>query len=170
MDFLELAKTRFSCRKFKNIPVEDEKLNKILEAAQLAPTAKNSQPFKIWVAKSDDALNKIRTVTPCHFNANLILVLGGNPENAFTRPADNKNFNEVDASIIGTHIMLQIQNLGLGTTWVGYFDNLKLIELFPEMKNYNLIALFPIGYPADDAQPAEKHFKRKNISELVTYL
>ncbi len=168
-EFLELAKKRFSCRKFKDTPVERDKLEKILEAGIIAPTAKNSQPFKIWVFESEEALSKVRKITPCHFNAPVIIAVGGDSEEAFTRPFDERNFEDVDASIIATHIMLEIQDIGLGSTWVGFFDEPELKKLFPEMNGYDIVALFPVGYPADDAAPTERHFTKKAFDELVSF-
>ena len=170
MTFSELVKSRYSCRKFSAKAVDEEKLNKILEAGILAPTAKNVQPVKIWVIKSPDALSKIRTATPCHFNAPVILAVGGTTEGAFVRPSDGRNFEDVDACIVATHMMLAVEAEGLGTTWVGFFDEPKVKELFPEMKDYDLIALFPSGYPSDDAEPSERHFIRKSMAEMVSYL
>ncbi|MBQ9488186.1 MAG: nitroreductase family protein, partial [Selenomonadaceae bacterium] len=72
--------------------------------------------------------------------------------------------------IVATHLMLAVQDEGLGTTWVGWFDAPKMQELFPEMKDYELIAVFPIGYPADDAKPSNRHEERRNISDAVTEL
>lgn len=170
MEFFDVVKNRYSCRKFSSKSVEDEKLNKILEAGISAPTAKNVQPVKIWVLKSNEALEKIRTVTPCHFNAPVILAVGGTTEGAFVRPSDGRNFEDVDASIVATHLMLAVEAVGLGSTWVGFFDEPKTKTLFPEMKDYDLIALFPIGYPAEDAEPSERHSQRKNKDEIVKYL
>ena len=157
MEFFELVKDRFSCRKFSSKPVEDEKLNKILEAARLAPTAKNAQPVKIWVIKSPEALEKIKSTAPFAWlkDVNIILAVGGTTEGAFLRPSDNRNFGDVDATIVATHLMLAIENEGLGSTW---------------MKNYDLVALFPVAYKADDAQPSERHEKRKSKDELVKIL
>ena len=172
MEFFQLAKERYSCRKFSDKPVEDEKLNMILDAAISAPTAKNVQPLKLWVIRSKDALGKIKSSTPFKWieNVNVIIVVGGKAESAFVRPSDNRNFEDVDASIVATHIMLAVHDLGLGSTWVGLFDEPKVKELFPEMKDYDLVALFPIGYPADDAEPSERHSVRKEKSELVKYI
>lgn len=172
MEFFELAKERYSCRKFSDKPVEDEKLNKILEAGIAAPTAKNAQPVKIWVIRSEDALANVKASTPFKWmdNASAVLVVGGTSEGAFVRPSDNRNFEDVDASIVATHIMLAIHDLGLGSTWVGFFDVPKLKEFFPDMKDYDLVAMFPIGYPADDAEPSERHSVRKEKSELVKYI
>ena len=172
MEFFELVKDRFSCRKFSSKPVEDEKLNKILEAARLAPTAKNAQPVKIWVIKSPEALEKIKSSAPFAWlkDVNIILAVGGTTEGAFVRPSDNRNFEDVDATIVATHLMLAIEAAGLGSTWIGMFDEPKVKELFPEMKNYDLVALFPVAYKADDAQPSERHEKRKSKDELVKIL
>lgn len=172
MEFFTLAKERYSCRKFSDKPVEEEKLNKILEAGILAPTARNSQPVKIWVARSDDALEKVKASTPFKWmeNVKLIIAVGGMSEGAFVRPSDNRNFEDVDACIVATHMMLAVHDLGLGSTWVGFFDVPKLKESFPEMKDYDLVALFPIGYPADDAEPSDRHAVRKDKAELVKYL
>lgn len=171
MEFFDVVKGRYSCRKFSDKPVEDEKLDKILDAAISAPTAKNAQPFKIWVIHSPEALAKIKSATPFTWiNAPVILAVGGKSDEAFVRPSDNRNFQDVDASIVATHIMLATHALGLGSTWIGLFDVPKAKALFPEMKDYDLIALFPIGYPANDAAPSDRHTLRKDKSELVKYL
>ena len=172
MDFLELVHDRYSCRKFSDKPVTDELISKILEAGIYAPTAKNVQPVKLWVMKSDDALAKINSCTPFQWmsNAKAVIAVGGTPEGAFVRPSDGRNFEDVDAGIVATHIMLAIQALGLGSTWVGLFDTVKTKELFPEMKDYDLVALFPVGYPADDAIPSERHTVRKSPNEIVKFL
>ena len=73
-------------------------------------------------------------------------------------------------SIVATQMMLEITELGLGTTWVGHFDEPLLKEEFPEMKDYELIAIFPVGYPAEDAKPAERHSIRRSVEEAVVYL
>ncbi|MBR4195933.1 MAG: nitroreductase family protein [Synergistaceae bacterium] len=172
MTYSELVKARYSCRKFSDKPVEEEKLRAILDAGISAPTAKNAQPVKIWVIKSESALEKIKSCAPFVWmkNAPVVIAVGGTEEGAFVRPSDNRNFEDVDAVIVATHIMLAIHNEGLGSTWVGYFDAPKVKELFPEMKAYDLVALFPVGYPADDAMPADRHYVRKNFDDIVSVL
>ena len=172
MTFSELVKSRYSVRKFDARPVEDEKLNAILEAGISAPTAKNVQPVKIWVIKSPEALEKIKSTNPFTWlkNVPVILAVGGTTEGAFVRPSDNRNFEDVDASIVATHLMLAIHAEGLGSTWIGFFDEPKVKELFPEMKDYDLIALLPVGYPAADAEPSDRHALRKSKSEMVKIL
>ena len=103
-------------------------------------------------------------------NVQAVIAVGGTTEGAFLRPSDNRNFGDVDASIVATHIMLAIHALGLGSTWVGFFDVPKAKELFPDMKDYDLVALFPVGYPADDAVPSDRHALRKSCEEMVKFL
>ena len=170
MDFLKLAQERYSCRKFADRPVEPEKLARILEAGRLAPTATNAQPYHIWVLESPEALEKIRACTSCHFDARVLLLVGGKAGEAWVRKFDGRNFADVDAAIVATQLMLAVQAEGLGTTWVGWFDADKVRACFPETRDYDLIAIFPIGYPAEDAQPSPRHAERKPAAEVITRL
>ncbi len=172
MEFLDLAKKRYSCRKFSSRKVEKELLDKIVKAAIVAPTAVNTQPFKIWAMESESSKEKIHQVTSYTFGAQTFLVIGYKNENAWVRKFDNRNFAEVDASIAATHMMMEIADLGLATTWVGYFDAPKLQQLCPQMAGYELIALFPIGYAdqGKEGQPSPKHDIRKNEEELFEVL
>ena len=170
MNFNELAEKRFSCRAMSNKKVEPEKVNQIIETAILAPTAVNRQPFKIFVMDSEKSKKDMEKVTKYTFGAGTFLVIGTDEESAWVRPSDEKNFADVDGSIVATHIMMQIEDLGLSTTWVGFFDEPLLKELYPQMKKYNLIAIFPIGYKAEDAEPSPRHSIRKSFDELVEIL
>ncbi len=170
MSFLELAKARYSCRKLTDKAIEPEKIERILQATIAAPTAKNLQPYTIWAIKSPEALDKLKQATPYTFGATFAFVIGAKLDSAFERPFDKKNFAEIDAAIVATHIMLAVQDEGLGTTWVGYFDAPKMQELFPQMQGYELIAIFPIGYPAETAKPTARHEDRRSIAEVVVDL
>ena len=170
MDFLELAKDRYSCRKFSDKEVEQEKIDKILEAAIAAPTAVNIQPYKIWVLKSPEAVKKVSAATSFTFGANVIMIVGANEDEGWERGFDKKKFAQIDATIVATHLMLETHSLGLGTTWVGYFDENKLKGHFPKMNKYKIVGIFPIGYPADDAAPSSRHSLRKPKEELVTVI
>ena len=169
MDFLTLAKTRYSCRKLTDRPVSEEQIRAILQAGLAAPTACNNQPFKIWVMTSEDALAKVKSVCkqpfiqPCP----VVFVIGGDPKTAWVRDYDGKNFADVDASIVETHLLLEIADLGLATTWIGHFDPEKLCELFPDMNGYSLTALFAVGYAAEDASPAMAHTRCRSEYELI---
>ena len=170
MSFLELAKARYSCRKLTDAAIEPEKIERILQAAIAAPTAKNAQSYTIWTVKSPEAFDKIKQATPYTFGSALAFVVGAEKDGAFDRPFDNKNFAEIDAAIVATHLMLAVQDEGLGTTWVGWFDAPKLQGLFPEMQDYELIAIFPVGYPAEGAKPSARHEDRRPLKEVVVEL
>ena len=172
MDFFTLIKDRYSCRKFADKPVSDELIAKIIEAGRIAPTAKNVQPVKVWVFRSADALEKVKSCIPFEWvgNAQAVIAVGGTKGGAFIRPSDIRNFQDVDASIVATHIMLAIHDLGLGSTWVGLFDVPKLMDLFPDTIWYDMIAMFPVGWPADDAVPSERHYVRKSCDKLVDFV
>lgn len=170
MNFKELSTARYSLRKFSSREVEPEKLELILKAAIASPTAKNMQPQHIFAVKSPEALEKIKRCTPCHFNAPVILIMAVEPEKAWVREQDGKNYGEIDAALAAAHIMLQAADLGLGTTYVGMFDPELLREEFKELDSYTVIGLFPLGYPSEDAHPARLHGDRKNIAQMATYL
>lgn len=170
MDFLQLAKDRYSCRKFSGQRVEAEKIEKMIEAGLAAPTAVNKQPFRIWVMDSPGLTEKIARTTKFTFQAEQFLLVGAKADEAWVRQHDQKNFAEVDAAIAATHIMMEAQQLGVGTTWVGHFDEGLFKELIPELQGYELIALFPLGYPSDEAKPAGLHYKCREKEELVKYL
>ena len=170
MEYSELIRSRYSCRSFQSKPVEDWKVEKIIEAAIVAPTAVNKQPFRIFRMESPEAREAIRSVTRFHFDADCFLVVGATQEDCFLRKFDQRPFADVDASIVATHMMLQIHDLGLGSTWVGYFDAPRLKALCPAMENFDLVAIFPIGYPAEDGGPSPRHLERKTAEELVITL
>lgn len=166
MSFLQLAKERYSVRKFSDKKVEKEKLDLILEAGKVAPTAVNYQPQRILVVESKEGLNKIKLCTPYDFGAPLVLVICYDVEKSWKRK-DGKDMGEVDASIVATHMMLQIAELGLGTTWVGHFLADEVVEQFNIPENLIPIALFPIGYPADNSIPSKSHDNRFDINKTV---
>ena len=167
MSFSELAQNRYSVRKFSEQAVEEEKLQKIIAAACAAPTAVNYQPWHVWVF-TGGSLEKIREIAGIRFVTPVVMIVGADTENAWVREYDQHNFAEVDASIVATHIMLEVHDEGLGTVWVGHFNAPKLKEYFPEMAKYELVALFPIGYPAEDALPSPRHSETKPTNALIT--
>lgn len=169
-DFLQLAHDRYSCLDLSDRPVEAEKIDALVEAAVAAPTAVDRQPWHLWVVESPEAVERLSVLTRFSFGARVILMLGARADEAWVRKYDGRNFADVDASIVGTHIMLAAHDLGLGTTWVGHFDAPAVHEAFPETEGYDLVALFPIGYPAADAEPAAKHHERRPVEELVSRL
>lgn len=170
MEFMELAKSRYSCREMTQKPVSKELMEKILETALSAPTAVNRQPYKIFWLDSDKAKENLKKAARRTFGADAFLLVGYKKDSAWVREYDEMNFASVDASIVATHIMLEIADLGLATTWVGHFDAPMLKEMYPQMNDYELIALFPIGYAAPDSEPSPRHFEKKPREEVVEIL
>ncbi len=166
MEFIELVKKRYSVRAYKNDPVEDEKLDKILEAARFAPTAVNYQPFQIWVIKTDGKKEELKGIYQAEWfsEAPLVLCVCSIPENAWSR-RDGKNYADVDAAIVMDHIILAATSLGLGTCWVGAFDVEEARKVLSLPEGVEPLVFTPLGYAADDLRPKS----RKELSELVKY-
>lgn len=170
MDLINLLKNRYSVRNFSNKKVEQEKINLMLEAGRLAPTAVNFQPQRIYVMESPEALEKLKACTRYHFNAPLAMLICYDKTISWKRAYDSHDMGEVDASIVTTQMMLEIANLELGTTWVGHFDPSAMIKEFELPENIIPTALLPIGYPADDAEPNPRHFERLDLNETVKFI
>lgn len=167
MDFLELAKERFSCRSFLNRKVEDEKIRLILEAGRVAPTAKNLQPQKILVLSEKDELEKLKECTQYGWNAPVVLIVCYDKNMSWKRGEDGAEGGEIDASIVATHIMLETYNIGLGTTLVGSFSPDKIKEIYKLPETFKPVLILPIGYPSEDARPSDNHYSRKELEETI---
>lgn len=167
-DFLELVRERYSVRDFQQQPIAEEDMNVILEAGRLAPTAVNYQPQRIYVLKSQEALEKIRSLTPCAFNAPTVLMVCADVDASFHSDFD-KGYNsaEMDATIVGTHMMLAAASRGVGSTWVLWFTSGQVKEAFDLPENIRPMFLMPIGYPAEGAAPSNMHESRKGLGETV---
>lgn len=171
MAFVDLAQARFSVRKYSDKPLEKEKLDKILEAGRMAPTAKNQQPQKIYVLQSEAVLEKLSTLTHCAYGAKTVLLFTYNQEQDWKNPLENGVHSGVeDVSIVATYMMLQVIELGVYTTWCNYFSNSELEKVFELSENEKSVLIMPIGYKADDAEPALAHTISKELDELVCYL
>lgn len=169
MDFLKLAKERYSVRKFSDRKVEREKLEAILEAGRCAPTAVNYQPQRVLVIESEEALAKLKECTPYHFNVPLALLVCYDDVASAKSSFDGRDHGKTDAAIVTTHMMLEAASLGLGSTWVGYFDPAKVKKLY-ELPSYIVpIAILPLGYPAEDAAPSPFHEKRLAPEQTIFY-
>lgn len=170
MDFEKLAKARYSLRKFSQRPVEPEKLALILEAGRCAPTAKNAQPQRIFVANTKETLEKAGHCTPCHFHPSVAMIVGYDASVSAKHADGALDFGVMDATIAATQMMLQATDVGVGSIMIGYFDPEKIEEEFPETKGVTVVCMLFFGYEADDAAPSHLHGERKPIDELVTYL
>lgn len=168
MNFSELSKARYSVRRFKSDAVEQEKIDKILEAGRVAPTACNNQPQKIIAVRSREGMELFRRCTECHFGAPAAFIISYDKRLCWYRE-DGRNSGDIDAAIVTTHMMLEAADIGLGSTWVMLFDEKKIKELFGLDENIVPVAVLPIGYPADGVKPAHLHFSKKDESETVSY-
>ena len=168
MDFITLIQNRYSCRAFAKKEIEQDKVDRILEAGRIAPTAANRQPVHVWAVFGSEALNAIKGCTRSNYGAPLIMVVGCRPVDAWVRRYDGKNGAEVDASIIATYLMLAAENEGLATLWVGSFDPVSLAKVLPGSEGYELIAMINVGYATEDCKPSEMHGKRVKMGEFVT--
>ena len=171
MSFLELAEARYSVRQYAKTPVEQEKIDCILEAAKLAPTAKNLQPQFIYVLKSTEAIAKVNEVSSCAYNAPVVFIVCYDKDTAWKNPLNgDRSSGEMDASIVGTHMMLEAASQGLGTCWVGWFDPAAVSKAFDIPDNLYPAFMLDCGYPADGSKPSFRHFASKAIRDFVKEL
>ncbi|MDE5540118.1 MAG: nitroreductase family protein [Bacilli bacterium] len=167
-DFETVIRDRTATRKFKNTKVEIEKINKILEAGRLAPTAKNLQPQKIYVVNSDEALESIDKISPCRYGAPTVLIVCSDKSIAWTK--EDYSTYEMDACIVATHMMLEATNVGLDNIWIEMFDKQELKRIFNLDDNIEPICLIPIGYKTDDYKGNPLHNQRKGLKDMVEFL
>ena len=171
MEFTDVIKGRFSVRDYADKPIEAEKLQAILEAGLIAPTAANKQPFRVYVIQSPEGLEKIRGLTRCAFNAPVVLLFACNEDEQWKSPLEEGfTSGHQDVSIVATHMMLAAWDLGIGSCWVNFFPNTETAKAFGLPENEMAVLLLPIGYPADGARPAPMHSKKRETDELVKYL
>ncbi len=169
MSFIDVAKTRYSCRKYQDKKVDKEILDKILEAARVAPTAANYQPLKLIIVQEKEGHEKLNKSART-FEAPLVIIVCGDVDKVWTRPVDGKKHHEVDASIITDHMMLQAADLGLGTVWICNFNPELIKTDFNLPDNLVPINLLAIGYPDGEAQSPDRHERtRQPIESIVAY-
>ena len=167
MDFLELAHTRFSVLEYDRKKVEQDKIDRIIEAAIAAPTACNYQPQKILIIDSDELKERLQNVVPSKYYVPVAFLVCYNRDACWTRPMDGKASGDVDAAIVTTHMMLEATELGLGSIWVMYWNPQKMKQAFELAENLEPVALLIVGYPATDVKPKPGHLKRKTAEEIL---
>ena len=168
-EFMRLASERYSVRQFDGRPIEAETVEKILRAGQLVPTACNRQPQRILAISSQEALEKLRRCTECHFDAPAALLVCHDRDECWKRGYDGRSSGDIDAGIAATHLMLAAAALGVGTTWVMHFIPEAVREEFALPDRLEPTALLVMGYPAPDAAPCPAHGQRKELDEVVFY-
>lgn len=170
MEFTDVVKNRYSCKKYSDRPVAPEALTEILKAGRLAPTAKNLQEQRIYVVQSPKGLAKIDGVTPCRYGAPTCLVVAFDKNRVFTYPGEKRNSGIEDATIVATHLVLAAANAGLDSCWINFFDPDKLAAALGLPENEEILMLLDLGYAAEGAAPLANHHSRKPLEETVTYL
>lgn len=169
MNFLEIAKSRCSVRSYSDKKVEQEKLNKILYAAHVAPTAANLQPVRLIAVQSDEGLNKIGKAANI-YGAPLAIIVCSEHNTAWTRPFDGKQTVDIDASILTDHMMLEATELGLGSVWICYFKPDIISREFDLPDNLEPINILAVGYSNEQSADPERHAtQRIPLSDLVYY-
>ena len=166
MEFLELTKKRYSVRAYKSAPVEHDKLEEVLEAARMAPTAANRQPFQLIIIPTKGReLELLRIYNkPWFVEAPVVICACGITSESWVRQ-DGKNYCGVDVAIAMDHLILAAAGLGLGTCWVGAFNPEEARKVLKIPDELEPIAFTPLGYPDD--QPRDKI--RKPIEEIIRY-
>ena len=167
MEFEDIIRKRTSVRKFNNIKLKQEVLDKILEAGRLAPTAKNNQPIKIYIVNSNEGIEKLDKASRCRYGAQTILIVCGNKDEAYHK-GDYTTY-EMDSCIVATHMMLEATNLGIDNIWVESFDENILREEFNIPNELTPVLLMPLGYKAEDCPVNPLHNKRKPLEEIIEY-
>lgn len=166
MNFSEIVQTRRSIRKYKNKEIEEDKLRLILEAGRLAPSAKNSQDWKFIVVKDKLLKEKIALFS---FNQEFIkeadVVIIAVATETERIMACGQYAYTVNLSIAMSFMICQAWELGIGSCWIGAFDEEKIKDLLKIPNNYRIVALSPFGYP--DENPPQR--KRKSLEEIISY-
>jgi nitroreductase len=166
MEYFDLIRARFSVRAYKSDPVPEQALSRVIEAARLAPTAVNRQPFRILVIHTEGKQKLLRRIYDREWFVQPPLVIGVCllTDRCWVR-RDGKSYGEVDAAIVTDHLILAATDQGLGTCWIGAFDAQAAREILDLPAAVEPIAFTPLGYPA--AQPGPK--TRRSVEELVLY-
>ncbi|MGN0665939.1 MAG: nitroreductase family protein [Huintestinicola sp.] len=169
MDFLALAKQRYSVRSYNDKKVEQEKIEKILLAAQAAPTAANLQPIRIIVVSTDKALEKLGKGAR-FYGAPLAFIICASRDEAWKRKYDNKCTSDIDAAIVTDHMMLEAASLGLGSLWMCWFKPEVIREAFNIPDDLEPVNILGVGYTDEEPQSPDRHSTaRKPLTETVFY-
>jgi len=168
-EFLTLAKERFSVRSYQKKPVETEKLNAILEAGRIAPTAANQQPCIFLVLNEDEALAKLSEACTPH-GAPLAVVVCAEKASAWVRPFDKANMSEIDSTIAADHMMMCAQDLGLSSCWITYFNPAIVRKQFNIPNGIVPVNILVFGYSAEKPVSPDRHSQtRKPLNTIVKY-
>ena len=167
MDFLQLAKSRGSVRSYTERKVERDKLEKILYAAHVAPTAANLQPVRLLVVQEEGGLAKLGKAANL-YGAPLAVVVCADRGKAWRRPFDQKSTADIDAAILTDHMMLEAAALGLGSVWICYFKPDIVRREFHLPEGLEPVNILAVGYSGEPPADPERHSaQRIPVDELV---
>lgn len=170
MDFLQLAKERHSVRKYATAAVEADKLENILEAGRVAPTAANRQPQRFLVVSTSEGLSRLGKAARLH-GAPLAIVVCALKDKSWQRPQDGHLMVEIDATIATTHMMLQAWSQGIGSCWITWFDPDIVREEFSLPENVVPVNILVLGYAAEEAGsahgPCRHRQQRLPLADMV---
>jgi nitroreductase len=170
MSFINIAKNRYSCRNFLDKSISKEILEKIIEAARIAPSARNIQPWYFFVINDRNMLEKIYECYNRDWfkTAPVVIVACGNHSTSWKRE-DGKDHCDIDIAIAVDHITLAATDMGLGSCWVCRFDAKKCSQILNLPSYVEPIVLIPIGYPADKPDTKRHEFQRVKLSEITNW-
>jgi len=169
MDFIALAKQRYSCRKYKPQTIEEDKVKIILEAGRIAPSAVNYQPWIFVVVKGGNVENLRKCYHRDWFkSAPMYIVLCANHSASWKR-YDEKDHADIDVSIAADHMTLAATSLGLATCWVCNFNKEDVTKTLNLSTDYEPVVILPVGYPDDKVNNERHQEKRKKLEEIVYY-
>ncbi len=174
MEFKDLALQRFSERRYDPRPIEQDKLEQILEAGRIAPTACNYQPQRFLLIRSEEARAKLRSITRFHYNSPMAVLVCYDKDVVWRNPYDRlyKDYNsgEQDASIAAASMMFEAFDIGVHSVWVRDFDSKAVIEAFEIPDNLVPVMILVLGYPGEGSKPNAWHFKKRPIEDFVKEL
>lgn len=171
MSVLDVMKERYSVREYQDRKVEREKVERILEAARVAPTGCNFQPFKIVVIESEEGLMKLKNCVSRDFDPPLAFLVFADNDKVWTRKYDGKKIGDIDAAIVTDHMMLEATELGLGSVWICNFKPEEVKKNFDIGDNFTPVNLLYVGYASCEKKSATRHDKeRKAIGEITIHM
>ena len=168
MSVLDAIKKRSSIRNYKGDSIPEDLLLRVLEAVRLAPSAKNLQPWKFIIVKDKYLKEKLAEAASDQYfiaQAPIIVVGCGFPDDCYTRMGRYMKSWPVDVTIALEHLILEAQEEGLGTCWIGAFDEEKVKSILNIPGNVRVLAMTPLGYP--NAKPSYRG--RKTLDEIISY-
>jgi nitroreductase len=165
MTVLEAIRKRYSCRAYQERSIEREKLDSILEAAQLAPSARNAQDWRFVVVTDKETKHQVAETTnrPEVFEKAGAIIVGCSNSDYVMRCG--QAIGPIDVAIALEHICLQAAELGLGTCWIGSFDPKKCRRILSIPDDITIVELMAVGYPADKRPEP----KREPMDRIVCY-